>query len=158
MKHALLVCITASTLLMSPLTQAQQESYPFGEKNSIVVSISHRIWQAYDAQGELVKEGRVSAGRNYCPDLHRACRTPVGTYTIYAKKGPECISSKFPLGEGGAPMPYCMYFKGGYAIHGSYEVPNYNASHGCIRVIPSDARWLNQTFVKTGVTRIVIRP
>ncbi len=27
-----------------------------------------------------------------------------------------------------------FYFRGGYAVHGSPSVPNYPASHGCIRV------------------------
>jgi N-acetylmuramoyl-L-alanine amidase len=27
-----------------------------------------------------------------------------------------------------------VYFHGGYAIHGSYSVPAYLASHGCVRV------------------------
>jgi lipoprotein-anchoring transpeptidase ErfK/SrfK len=31
------------------------------------------------------------------------------------------------------------YFTGGYAIHGYPDVPNYAASHGCIRVPNPDA-------------------
>ena len=54
-------------------------------------------------------------------------------------------------------MPYCMFFHGGYALHGSYEVPNYNASHGCLRVVPSAAAWLSRNFVKVG-TAIIVRP
>ncbi|EHL30252.1 hypothetical protein LDG_7762 [Legionella drancourtii LLAP12] len=54
-------------------------------------------------------------------------------------------------------MPYCMYFSKNYAIHGSYEVPNYNASHGCVRLIPSDARWLSRNFMKIG-TKVIIKP
>lgn len=113
-------------------------------------------WAAYDANGQLIKTGKASGGRKYCPDIHRGCRTPVGDYTVYAKGGADCISHKFPIGRGGAPMPYCAYFSGGYAIHGSYEVPNYNASHGCIRVIPSSAKWL-EGFLHTG-TRVIVDP
>lgn len=43
-------------------------------------------------------------------------------------------------------MPWCMYFHGGFALHGSYEVPGFNASHGCIRMFVPDAEWLNQEF------------
>ena len=32
------------------------------------------------------------------------------------------------------------YFIRGYAIHGYYDVPTYNASHGCLRVPIPDAR------------------
>jgi hypothetical protein len=33
----------------------------------------------------------------------------------------------------GAPMPFAMFFRGGYAMHQGY-VPPYAASHGCIRL------------------------
>jgi hypothetical protein len=123
--------------------------------HTVVFSPRGNYWAAYNENGHLVRSGRASGGKSYCPDIHRGCRTPVGTYRVYSKGGPGCISKKFPVGRGGAPMPYCMFFHGGYALHGSYEVPNYNASHGCIRVVPSDARWLNQSFVSTG-TRIIV--
>jgi lipoprotein-anchoring transpeptidase ErfK/SrfK len=50
-----------------------------------------------------------------------------------------------------------MFFSQYYAIHGSYEVPNYNASHGCVRVKPSDAKWLSSNFISIG-TKVVIQP
>jgi lipoprotein-anchoring transpeptidase ErfK/SrfK len=31
------------------------------------------------------------------------------------------------------------YFIRGYAIHGYYSVPTYNASHGCLRIPVPDA-------------------
>lgn len=122
--------------------------------NIINVNLSNLTWGAYDDSGNLVKYGRVSGGKSYCPDIRRGCRTVQGTFTIYSKRGPECKSRKFPVGKGGAPMPYCMFFKGGYALHGSNAVPNYNASHGCVRMPPSDAQWLNQNFVRVGSTRV----
>ncbi len=48
-----------------------------------------------------------------------------------------------------------MHFQGGYALHGG-NVPDFNASHGCIRVPVREAQWLNQNFVKVGKTRISI--
>lgn len=111
-------------------------------------------WAAYDSKGNLIKTGAASGGKSYCPDIKRRCRTPAGTYSIYSKGSAGCKSSKFPVGKGGAPMPYCMFFRGGYAIHGSYSVPGYNASHGCIRVHPSAAKWLSK-FLSYGSTVIV---
>ncbi|HVF20078.1 MAG TPA: L,D-transpeptidase family protein [Mycobacteriales bacterium] len=35
-----------------------------------------------------------------------------------------------------------QYFYRGWAIHGSNSVPSYPASHGCVRVTRSDAKWL----------------
>lgn len=113
-------------------------------------------WYAYNASGKLVKSGRASGGKHYCPDVRRACRTPVGSFSIHRKGSRYCKSSKYPLGRGGAPMPYCMFFHRGYAIHGSPDVPNHNASHGCIRVQPGSARWLHGNFITNG-TKVIVR-
>ena len=114
-------------------------------------------WKAINAFGIVVRTGRGSAGRGYCPDIHRSCHTPVGTFHVLSIGGADCRSSRYPLGHGGAPMPYCMFFSKNYAIHGSPDVPNYNASHGCIRVRPSDAHWLSHNFMEIGTT-VIIRP
>lgn len=115
------------------------------------------MWGAYDANGDLVRTGHASGGRNFCPDINRPCHTPAGTFSVQSKGGPGCKSSIYPIGKGGAPMPYCMFFHRGYAVHGSYDVPNHNASHGCVRVTPSDADWLSHNFMKIGTT-VIVRP
>jgi len=113
-------------------------------------------WAAYDADGNRIKTGSASGGKDYCEDIGRSCRTVTGVFHVYSKKGPECTSSLYPVEtNGGARMPYCMHFNGGYSIHAAYEVPNYNASHGCIRVLPDAARWLNTEFMNVGTTVIV---
>lgn len=112
-------------------------------------------WSVYDAQGNFVRSGHGSGGRHYCPDIRRGCRTPSGTYHIFSKAGPGFRSSRYPLPGGGAPMPYAMFFSKYYAIHGSNDVPGYNASHGCVRVYTSDAKWLNQNFLDNGSTVII---
>lgn len=113
-------------------------------------------WAAYDRDGKLVRTGPGSGGQHYCADVGRGCKTPAGTYRVYSKAGPSYRSKIFPRPRGGAPMPYAMFFRGGYAVHGSYDVPSYNASHGCIRVIPQDAYWLNKNFLSYGSTVIVM--
>jgi len=125
--------------------------------NTVVFSPRSLQWKAINGNGKVVRSGKASGGRGYCPDIKRSCRTPSGTYSVIAKQGPSCRSSRYPVGKGGAPMPYCMFFSKYYAIHGSPDVPNHNASHGCIRVVPSDARWLNQNFVHIG-TKVVVKP
>jgi lipoprotein-anchoring transpeptidase ErfK/SrfK len=115
-------------------------------------------WAAYNEEGKRIKTGRASGGKDFCEDVGRPCRTVTGKYRVYSKKGANCKSSKYPIEEGGgALMPYCMHFHGGYSIHGAYEVPNYNASHGCIRVLPSAAKWLNQNFLNNGST-VIVKP
>jgi L,D-transpeptidase ErfK/SrfK len=119
---------------------------PPGEK-LIYVSLRELAFGAYDETGTLQYWGPISGGKGWCPDIQRGCHTATGKFAISAIQGPECVSSKFPVGEGGAPMPYCMFFYGGYALHGSYDVPGYHASHGCVRLFINDARWLNEEFV-----------
>ncbi len=139
--------------------KSEQSSYQLAYSGpaTFVYNPNNLRWYAYDGNGRLVRSGHASGGRNYCSDLHRRCHTPVGRFHVYSKQGPHFRSSKFPIGEGGAPMPWAMFFHGGYAIHGSYSVPNFNASHGCIRVIPSDAHWLNTQFLHNG-SRVVVLP
>jgi lipoprotein-anchoring transpeptidase ErfK/SrfK len=63
-------------------------------------------------------------------------RTPNGTYR------PQWLARKwFSTIYDGSPMPYSIFFNGGYAIHGSYEISHLGrpASHGCIRLHPEHA-------------------
>lgn len=113
-------------------------------------------WTVYGSNGKVIRSGHAVGGQGYCKDVKRGCRTPSGTYRIYSKHGPNYISSRFPLPRGGAPMPYAMFFHKGFAIHGSNALPNRNASHGCIRVSPSEARWLNTKVLPVG-TKVIVR-
>lgn len=117
-----------------------------GEK-LIVVDPNSLAFGAYDPDGYLVHWGPISGGQIFCGDVGKKCRTVSGKYRVYHKDGAQCESKIFPIGRGGAPMPYCMYFHGGFALHGSQEVPGYHASHGCVRIFQEDAQWLNEKFV-----------
>ena len=115
------------------------------------------IWSAYNARGKLIGIGKASGGHRYCKGSRKSCKTPVGDFRILRKGTRTCYSTTYPLGKGGAPMPYCMFFKRGYAIHASQSVPDYNASHGCIRVTLSAAKWLHQHFIQSN-TLVVVLP
>lgn len=135
-----------------------------GEK-IIYVSQRELAWGAYNPQGRLLWWGPISSGQDFCVDTQEGCRTPKGEYRMLRKQGAECESSKFPIETmGGAPMPYCMHFYGGFALHASAYVPGHRASHGCVRLFVEDARWLNEEFIevpgegKNGGTRVVIGP
>lgn len=121
-----------------------------GEK-TIFVSQKKLAWAAYDMDGELLWWGPISSGIGKCPGVLGGCTTPSGSFRIVRKQDIDCVSTVFPqrsYGEsGGALMPYCMHFFRGYALHGSYDVPGYRASHGCVRMFIEDARWLNEEFV-----------
>jgi lipoprotein-anchoring transpeptidase ErfK/SrfK len=59
-----------------------------------------------------------------------------------------------------SPMPYSIFFHGGYAIHGSYERRSLGrpASHGCVRLDPKNAEKLFELVKAEGPdkTRIVV--
>lgn len=133
-------------------------SQPATGRKVFVFDPKATAWAAYDAEGNRVKTGRASGGKAFCEDVGHPCRTVTGTYRVYSKKGADCTSSIYPIEtHGGARMPYCMHFHGGYSIHAAYEVPDANVSHGCIRVLPSAAEWLNENFIDIGTT-VVVKP
>jgi len=145
--HAKIAIPIDSSFLFSYSPFPKNISPPGRKLIHVSVHESILAWGAYDANGSLIKWGPTAGGRSWCSDVKRKCQTKVGTFTIYKKGNKNCISSKYPVPRGGAPMPYCMYFSGGFAIHGSREVPGFNASHGCVRIFVSDAKWLNEEFV-----------
>src|SRR6516165_5086470 len=57
-----------------------------------------------------------------------------------------------------SPMPHSIFFHGGYAIHGSYEVGRLGgpASHGCIRLHPQNAATLFALVKQQGVGATII--
>ncbi len=66
----------------------------------------------------------------------RGYRTPNGTYR------PQWLARKwYSTIYDGSPMPYSIFFNGGYAIHGTGEISRLGnpASHGCIRLHPDNA-------------------
>lgn len=133
-------------------------SRPATGKKVFVFDPKATAWAAYDTQGNRVKTGSASGGKDFCEDVGRPCRTVTGKFNVYSKKGEECTSSLYPIETGGgARMPYCMHFHAGYSIHAAYEVPNANVSHGCIRVLPSAAKWLNEDFMSIGTT-VEVKP
>ena len=126
-------------------------------ESAFIFSPKLQRWAAYDQYGYKVAGGIGNGGSDFCPELNEPCRTPVGEFKVIRKKGAECASSQFPIGEGGAAMPYCVFFKGGNAIHGSPYISTENSSHGCVRVLTDAAKWLNQYFLAKG-TKVIILP
>lgn len=83
-------------------------------------------------------------------------RTPVGSYRP-TRLHRMWYSRKYDM----SPMPYSVFFHGGYAIHGTNYVKRLGspASHGCVRLATGNARTFYDLVRKTGSgrTRIVIR-
>jgi hypothetical protein len=75
----------------------------------------------------MIKNGKpfaiypVSTGKPSTPTI-------TGHYTFYRREP----------GYNSEGMYYSFYWHGGYAVHGYHEVPNYAASHGCVRTFIAD--------------------
>jgi lipoprotein-anchoring transpeptidase ErfK/SrfK len=98
--------------------------------------------------GALKYRWRVSTAR-------RGYVTPIGSYTAkWLSK--DHRSKKYD----DAPMPYAVFFNGGYAVHGTYEVRQLGrpASHGCVRLDTRNAATFFAMAAEAGLhnTRIVI--
>ena len=128
----------------SPFPQSIKKT----NKKTILVSISKQAYAAYDRQGNLIRWGSANTGA-----LNGEDNTPIGEFSVYRKKGASCKSSKYPLPKGGSPMPYCIFFHKGYAIH-EYQMPGFPVSLGCVRVDNEDAKWLYK-FTPIDTTVIV---
>ena len=57
-----------------------------------------------------------------------------------------------------SPMPYSIFFYGGYAIHGTYAINQLGgpASHGCVRLYPGNAATLFSLVQREGPGRTTI--
>ena len=83
----------------------------------------------------------------------RGYRTPTGTFKPQAL----AVWHRSTI-YSGSPMPHSIFFHGGYAIHGSYEISHLGtpASHGCVRLHPSAAAALFSLVRHYGSTNTVI--
>jgi len=139
----------------------QNEIFPLsrsGEDQPIFIfSPKKHLWAVYNTKGKRVGLGKANGGKDYCDDTQGECRTVIGKFKIFRKENESCTSKTFPLNEGGgAPMPYCMFFHKGYAIHGAKHVTDTNKSHGCIHVSQKAAEWMNTHYLQEGSYVLVL--
>lgn len=123
----------------------------------LVIDLKKFAFGAYDTNGDLLRWGPASGGAQFCPLSKKSCRSATGLHTIFKMGGSNCKSRSYPVvTKGGAPMPFCMFYYKGYAIHASSLSGFVNRSRGCIRLFFNDAMWLNQKFAKIG-TRVLVK-
>lgn len=98
------------------------------------------------ANGETVGVWAVSTARI-------GARTPNGNYRPYMLSRNHRSSI-----YNNAPMPYSVFFRGNYAIHGTNQVSRLGrpASAGCIRLHPSNARTLFELVQRHGMRNVSI--
>ncbi|MGI9295773.1 MAG: L,D-transpeptidase [Pseudomonadales bacterium] len=114
------------------------------EAASIVakVDLSSQRMRVY-VNGNLRHTWKVSTGRGRYV-------TPRGSYRIRWLSRHH-RSRKY----NNAPMPYAIFFRGGYAVHGTNHIKalGRRASHGCVRLDPRNARKLFSLVRRHGLKR-----
>ncbi len=110
------------------------------------VDIAAQRMKVTTSDGE-VYDWRISSGRS-------GFRSPNGVYR------PTRLERSWYSRKYGGAMPYAVFFRGGYAIHGTTAVGALGrpASHGCIRLHPANAAKLFALVKRHGAgqTRIAL--
>jgi lipoprotein-anchoring transpeptidase ErfK/SrfK len=98
---------------------------------AILIDLSEQT-MTVEVGGRVAHKWLVSTAR-------RGYRTPTGRFHPIRLER-VWYSSKYDS----APMPYSIFFHGGYAIHGTLEIRRLGrpVSHGCVRLHPDNARIL----------------
>jgi len=106
-----------------------------------IVSQTLVLWEG----DEPVYVTLVSTGKDGLGDPKTTLSTPQGTFRIFEKHVTTTMDSdvadhEFELRD----VPWVMYFKGGYALHGAYWHDDFGhvRSHGCVNLAPIDARFV----------------
>jgi hypothetical protein len=113
---------------------------------SIRVNLSNQTLTATTPDGE-VRNWAISSGRS-------------GYRTIRGNFRPQAMKTYHWSRKYGGHMPHSIFFKGGFAIHGTTAVSRLGgpASHGCVRLHPAAARELFNLVKRHGAgsTRIAV--
>ena len=110
------------------------------------IDISSQRMHVYQ-NGRRIYSWKVSTGRG-------RYRTPTGNYRPTVMRRMH-YSSKY----NNAPMPHSIFFRGGYAIHGTNHIRRLGrpASHGCVRLHPRNAATLYRLVRRAGARNTSIR-
>jgi len=137
MKLLLAASLVATGLFSTPASAALIEAR---------IDLSDQRMKVY-RNGILRHTWKISTAR-------RGYVTPTGTYKP-TRMHEMWYSRKYDM----SPMPHSIFFKGGYAVHGTDAIKNLGnpASHGCIRLHPDNARKLYKLVKSVGAANAKIR-
>jgi lipoprotein-anchoring transpeptidase ErfK/SrfK len=132
------------------------------ERNYIVVDLNKLAWAAYD-NGNLINWGPANGGSKRCKETGLLkCKTHTGVYFVLRLDKVGKRSDLYPVDckdkkKCGHEMPYFMPFHpDGSGVHGDRWLVGRNASHGCVRLIKEDAKWINKKFAYVGMPIIIM--
>ena len=107
------------------------------------------------AQRMYVKVNGVNRYTWAVSTARRGYRTPIGTFRPQRLER-TWYSTKYH----NSPMPYSVFFLGGYAVHGTNAIGSLGrpVSHGCVRLHPSNAAKLYSLIQQYGMgnARVIV--
>ena len=135
----LLASASATAGDVAAVEGAVEPEEPAGPKVIARVDLSDQTMTVY-VDEKLSYVFKVSTGR-------KGYGTPTGRWNAQWLS-PKHRSKKYH----NAPMPWSVFFHGGYAVHGTTEVRRLGraASHGCVRLHPSNAKIFYQLVRENG--------
>ncbi|MBM3520074.1 MAG: L,D-transpeptidase [Alphaproteobacteria bacterium] len=117
---------------------------------TVTIDLSRQTMTVISGAARSTYEWKVSTAR-------RGYVTPLGSYRPQFLKRMH-YSSRYH----NSPMPHSIFFKGNFAIHGTNYIKSLGkpASHGCVRLHPTNARLLFNLVRQEGMenTTITIVP
>lgn len=113
---------------IATVTFASALASPVSAGVTVEIDVGSQTMDVY-VRGQHRHSWRVSTGR-------RGYETPRGSYSVKRMER-EWYSTQYD----DAPMPHAIFFRGGFAIHGTYHTKQLGrrASHGCVRLAPGNA-------------------
>lgn len=125
--------------LEAPIVHATKHKTRRSNKLVAKIDISQQRMRVYRGN-KLLYNWKVSTGK-------RGFRTPTGNY-----KPKTMEKMHYSRKYNNAPMPYSVFFRGGYAVHGTRSVKRLGrpASHGCVRLRTSNAKKFYSLIRKAG--------
>ncbi len=133
LKHLRLAAITLTSLIVTaPLAQARVR---------IDINLGNQTMHV-TADGGEDYVWPISSGR-------AGFRTPTGSY-----RPQRMMAMAYSAKYHNSPMPHSIFFRGGYAIHGTMATGSLGrpASHGCVRILPANAAVLYQLVQAEGAS------
>ena len=116
----------ATAELVAQILSAKPPTSQRGGPAHVEVDITRQVLLLVDTGGRVVRTIHVSTGATD--------NTPDGEFRVFSK---ELMSWDYAFHF---YLPYASYFHGGFAMHEFPSVPEYPASHGCVRIAWSNAK------------------
>ena len=113
---------------------------PASARVQVAIDLTHQRMSVTSSTGSYVWP--ISSARS-------GFSTPRGSYAPTSLQRMH-YSRKYHM----SPMPYSIFFRGGYAIHGTYATGALGspASHGCVRLAPGNAAALYAMVQREGAS------